>query len=132
VVKTDVELVEAVYGAYFRGDMEAMMALIAEDLVVERPPEQVGTQTFHGHEGGLEAMEDWVGDWDDYRAEIRGITVEGEYVLVTLYQFGRGKGSGVEVESEYTMVHTVEDGKVNRWLMFTSEEQAREALDIAN
>jgi ketosteroid isomerase-like protein len=43
-------------------------------------------------------------------------------------QRGRGKASGVPVESEVTFVFTVRQGTIARWQMFTSEQQARDAV----
>ena len=43
---------------------------------------------------------------------------------------GRGKGSGVEVEADFAFVFTIRQGKLLRWQMFTSREEALEAAGL--
>ena len=97
---------------------------------MEQPPHLPDQRTYRGHDGLRQALLDWPSEWDDYRMEIRDISAVGPHVLVTVWQSGRGKASGVTVEDDYTFVHEVQDGKQVRWLMFATREEALEALGI--
>lgn len=128
--RENVELVQSAYDAYFRGDVQGLLELVAPDVVVEQPPEQPDVSTYEGHDGLLKAMADWTGAWEDFRIEVLRMIDAGAHVLVTVRQGGRGHGSGIEIEDEYTFIHTIEDGKVVRWRMFRSEREALEAVGL--
>jgi hypothetical protein len=80
-----------------------------------------------------EALRDWPSQWEEYRIELREATaLDQGQVLAMTRQVGRGKGSGVEVEAEFAFVFTVRQGKLRRWQMFTSREEALEAAGLSN
>ena len=128
--RENVEVVEAAYREWLGGDVEAALARFSPEVEVIQPAEQVDGRTYRGHDGVLQAMASWIGQWDDYRFEVRRVVDADPHVVVTGYQRGRGKGSGVEVGTEFASVHTMEDGKVTRWQMFFSEWEALEAAGV--
>jgi ketosteroid isomerase-like protein len=126
----NLQLLQAVFDAYFRGDEPALLALAAPNIVITQLPDQIDAGEYHGHEGFRQVMADWIGSWEDWSVEILGVREVGDLVLATALQRGRGKGSGALVESEATFVFTVRDGLIARWQMFSSEEQALAALGL--
>jgi hypothetical protein len=56
------------------------------------------------------------------RFEIDGL------VFVTALQRGRGKASGVPIQSEVTLVFTVRQGVIHRRQMFRSDPEALDAV----
>ncbi len=126
--RENVEVVSAAYDAYLRGDINGLLELASPDVVVEQPPEQADVRSYRGHDGLMQAIRDWTGEWDDYRLEVIHMRDADGHVLVTVRQRGRGKASGLEVESVFTFVHTVEAGRVASWRMFTSEAEALDAV----
>ncbi len=128
--RTNLELVQAAFDAYFRGDEPALLELVAADVVITQFPEQVDVRDYHGHEGFRQVMTDWIGSWDDWSIEILGARESGDVVLATARQRGRGRGSGVPVEAEAIFVFTVRGGLIARWQMFSSEGQALEAAGL--
>jgi ketosteroid isomerase-like protein len=130
-VSPNLELVQAVFDAYFRGDEPALLALAAADIVITQFPEQVDAGEYHGHEGFRQVMADWTGSWDDWSIEILSAREVGDLVLATARQRGRGIGSGAPMEAEAIFVFTVCDGLIARWQMFSSEEQALKAVGLA-
>ncbi len=66
---------------------------------------------------------------DDYSLEVPDMREIGEHVVVSLRQRGRGRGSGIEMEAASCFVCTVRAGRITRWQMFTSEDEALAALD---
>src|SRR4051812_36225760 len=119
--QTNVERVQAVIDAYFRGDEPAMLELVATDIVVTQFPEQADVRDYHGHEGLRQVMTEWIGSWDDWTIEILGAAEHGDLVLVNARQQGRGKGSGAPIDAEVTFVFTLRQGRIARWQMFQSE-----------
>jgi ketosteroid isomerase-like protein len=125
------EIVQAVFDAYFRGDERALLALAAPDVVIAQLPEQVDAGEYHGHDGFRQVMADWTGSWDDWSIEILSAREVGDLVLATALQRGRGLGSGAPIEAQAIFVFTVRDGLIARWQMFSSEEQALNAAGLS-
>jgi ketosteroid isomerase-like protein len=128
--KKNLELVEAAFDAYSRGDEPALLELVAADVVITQFPEQVDVRDYHGHEGFRQVMTEWTGSWDDWSIEILGARELGDLVLATARQRGRGIASGAPMDAEATFVFTVREGLIARWQMFSSEEQALDAVGL--
>ena len=126
----NIEIVQAAFDAYFRGDESAMLDHAAPDVVVTQFPDQPDVQDYHGHEGLLQVMAEWTDTWDDWSVEILRTREIGDRVLVGARQRGRGKSSGAPVEGEVAFVFTVRHDKIARWQMFHSEQQALEAVGL--
>jgi ketosteroid isomerase-like protein len=126
----NLKVVQAAFEAYFRGDEPTMLELMDPDIVVTQFPEQPDVRPYHGHEGMEQAVAEWTGTWNDYSVKVIGMREVGERVFVALHQRGRGKGSGIEMEGQTYFVFTLRAGKVVRWQMFSSEEQALEAAEL--
>jgi ketosteroid isomerase-like protein len=101
-----------------------MLDLVDPNVVVTQLPDQPDVQRYRGHEGLLRAMADWVGTWDDYSIDVLGTSAVNDHVLVSCRQRGRGKGSGIAIEHDVHFLFTVRQGKVARWQMFHSEQDA--------
>jgi ketosteroid isomerase-like protein len=127
----NLKVVQAAFEAYFRGDEPAMLERMDSDIIVTQFPEQPDVRPYHGHEGMDQAIAEWTDTWDDYSIEVIDMREVGGHVLVSLHQRGRGKGSGIDVQGQTYFVLTVRSGKVVRWQMFSSEEQAMEAAATA-
>ena len=120
----------AAFDAYFRGDDAAMLDLASPDIVVTQFPDQVDVRDFHGHEGVREVMADWIGAWDEWTIEVLSTREIDGLVFVTALQRGRGKGSGVPMESDVTLVFTLRQAVYTRWQMFRSERDALKAVGL--
>ncbi|MCW3032484.1 MAG: hypothetical protein JWM60_829 [Solirubrobacterales bacterium] len=123
-----VEIVQAAFDAYFRGDEQALLKLVAVDVVITQFPEQIDVRDYHGHEGLRQVMTDWTESWDDWSIKILSAKELGDLVLATARQRGRGKRSGAPMDAEATFIFTLRRGLIARWQMFSSEEQAFEAV----
>jgi ketosteroid isomerase-like protein len=128
----NVEIVRDAFDAFTRGDTEHVSRLCDEKIVITQPPELPGaTPQQRGHSGVLEAFAIWPEQSDDYRIEISRIVADpGDYVVVATRQGGRGKQSGVEVETEMTFVFTVREKRIVEWQLFMREDQALEAAGL--
>jgi ketosteroid isomerase-like protein len=82
------------------------------------------------YEGFVEAMRGWLSAWE------RPITIRaedfieaGDRVLVLITWIGRGKGSGVEIESSGAHLWTFRDGLVVDYGVYRERDEARAALE---
>ena len=84
--------------------------------------------TYHGHEGFLENIGEMTDVFDDFRFEPLEIEENGDRLLVTVQVTGRGKGSGVEIESRLFHLWQLRDGKAIRLEIHNEREQAEAAF----
>jgi ketosteroid isomerase-like protein len=130
--QANVELVQAAFQAFERGDMEGILRRCDENIEITQAVELPGVSRHqHGHVGVREAFAIWPEQWDDFRIAILRVADMGDHVLVTTLQGGRGKVSGVEVETRFTFLFTVRAGKIAEWRIFIREQEALEAVGLA-
>jgi ketosteroid isomerase-like protein len=120
----NVELVRGLYRAWEAGDLDAALAGIAPDIEWIEPADAPDGQSWHGPQGVLDSMAEWTEPFDDYRIEVVGEVDLGDQVVVGLVQRGRGKASGVAVESEVWHLWMLRDGKAVRVQMFRNKTEA--------
>jgi ketosteroid isomerase-like protein len=84
-----------------------------------------------GHEQLNAIVNAWMGTCEEWREEIAEIRDLGSRVLVLSVQYGRGKGSGVEVEAPYALLYDVHRGKITRMTMFMTQQEALEAAGLS-
>jgi ketosteroid isomerase-like protein len=98
---------------------------------------------LHGTVGGLTEGSVWRGPeqirgffeqdaeaWDERRLEAERFIDAGDCVVVPLHEFRRGKGSGVETETETAMVYEVRDGRAVRIQGYMDRGEALEAAGL--
>jgi uncharacterized protein len=127
----NVELVRAGFEAFARGDIESVLRMCDEDILVTQPSEMPDAAPLpRGHAGVLENIAAWPDQWDDYRIEILRTVDVAEHVVATVQQTGRGKSTGVPVETQATMVFAIRKGKIAEWRIFLHEDKALEAVGL--
>jgi ketosteroid isomerase-like protein len=126
--KANVELVREMYDAFWRRrDSGVFTALVSPDIEwvsffdVEprRGPEEVGA-----------FFSDWLTTWTDHEVDYEFFDA-GDRVVVLCHLKGKGRGSGVEVESSIGQVWTLRDGKLVHQQMFRTPEEALEAAGLS-
>ena len=128
--RENVEVVQAAFDAYSRADLDRLLEVTSPEIVVNQPQEQPDLQTYEGHDGLMRALAEWVGEWDGYQVEVLRVIDADPHVMAKVRQRGRGKASGVEIESTMSWVFTMEGSKIVRWRMFLSEQEALEAVGL--
>ena len=123
------DLVRRLIDAFGRGDTDASLALLHPDVEwrVNLPDGEV----WRGHEGVLGFFRSWVGTWDDYAYEQTELIDAGEAVVSVFRERGRGKGSGLEIDTEFAGVFVVRDGLVVSWTRHPSRAEALAAAGLA-
>jgi len=86
---------------------------------------------FHGPEGARRFWEMWSDAFDEFRAEWQEYLEAGDSIIVIARMVGRGKDSGVAVDTPgFPMVWTSRGDKVVRMQMFPSREEALASLGL--
>jgi ketosteroid isomerase-like protein len=85
---------------WIRGDREATMGTLTEDVEVYVPPELGNAGTYRGRDSFLAWIGHWDEAWSDFEMSIERAQPVGErHVVFLVRSRGRGRGSGVEVEN---------------------------------
>ena len=69
-------------------------------------------------------MGQWEEAWEDFRVEILELVEEGDAVVVSVGQYGRGRGSGIETQMAAAHLMRFRDGRLSRWRLCVSTEEA--------
>jgi ketosteroid isomerase-like protein len=128
----NVRIVREAFESFLGGDEEKTAQLL--DPEVE----------FHGTVGGLQEGQIAHGQseidqtfesedleaWEERRLEPEEFIDAGDDVVVLLHEYRRGKGSGVELETETAVVVAVSGGRVVRIQGYMDREAALEAAGV--
>jgi ketosteroid isomerase-like protein len=129
--RENVEIVQAAFQAYESGDMEGVLRLCDEHVEITQAVELPGVARHqYGHAGVLEAFALWPEQWDDFRVDILRISDTGDQVIVSTLNRGRGKASGVQVETPFSFLFSIRAGKITEWRIFMREEEALAAVGL--
>jgi ketosteroid isomerase-like protein len=111
--KRDLEVVQALYAHWARGDFD-FAEVFAEDVVYV--PEGIEEGEYKGIGQISKVWRKWLQAWDP-PFRIRATEVipgpGGRYVVMQEFR-GTGKSSGVESEASTAAVFTLQDGKITR------------------
>jgi len=81
----------------------------------------------HGREELGAIIGQWLAAFDEWREEIEEVRDLGSHVYVVATQCGRGKGSGIEVETRYAMLYQVRGDRIARMTLYLDPAEALEA-----
>ena len=123
----NVALLRRGYELFAAGDFDALLELVADDVVVERPG---GQPALHGRAEYRAFLEPDA--FESQRFEPLEFVENGDRVLVRVHSHARGAGSGVEWDEEWFHVWTMRDGRGAHLVATTDEAEARLAAGLAN
>jgi ketosteroid isomerase-like protein len=125
----NVEIVQAAF-EHFLANGEPMWAVLHDEIEVY-DHDIMDAGEYHGHEGVRRWLfDDWATAWSNFRADNAEYLNAGDRVIAVFRLRATGRESGVTVEREDAMVHTVRDGKIARIDYYNSREQALEAVGL--
>jgi ketosteroid isomerase-like protein len=113
------------------GNAEALLGILDENVewdYVGAFPE--GVTTYHGPAQVGEFLRQWAEGFDDFGFEAEETIDAGDAVVIRLHQWGRGKGTGAQVESRTWQVMTLRDGKVVHCRGYETKAEAVEAAGM--
>jgi ketosteroid isomerase-like protein len=88
------------------------------------------SSTYRGYDGLREAVAGFAGVWDSVRWEIQDVIGDGDTLVVAFHIYLRGKGSGVELETNEAWACWIRDGKYVRIEQHGKLEEALEAAGL--
>ena len=114
------------YEVHGRGD-RAEAEAIFDPYVVMNPVEE-------GPSYGLDAIRDnfehWKGAWGELEVTVEEVIDAGDRVLLTAHHRGRGRGSGIEVDTSFYEVYSLRNGKVARSDEYADRADALKAAGL--
>jgi ketosteroid isomerase-like protein len=120
----NLDLVRSIYAGWERGDFSSNDWAHADvEFVFSSGPEP---GTWSGHSGMAEGYGDWLRAWENFRAEPEEyLELDDERILVLVRNSGRGKISGLEIESRSVAnLFHLRDGKVFRITVYLDRDHA--------
>jgi ketosteroid isomerase-like protein len=124
VSQEDVERLRDGYAAFNRGDFEAALASMGDEMVIHDRDEVPDPRTYSGTAGALEAFAALGTDFHDYSIEPVEIVDGEDWIVVVARQRGRGKRSGALVEGEIVHLWRLRDGVAIALHGFSTKEDA--------
>jgi ketosteroid isomerase-like protein len=124
-----VKIVRRMYVARHGGDAEGALSCFHPEVVVDPRP-RMDSGIVHGRGELVRIIGEWVGEFDDWREEIDEIRDLGSQVYVVATQRGRGKGSGIEIETRYALLYEVRGGRITRMTMFREPAEVLPAAGV--
>jgi ketosteroid isomerase-like protein len=128
--RENVEAVRRGFEAWNAGDVDAVLGMFDEAVVTRQFAPLPDPATFRGREGVLQALSEWIEDFDEFAMFDEEYIDAGEQVVVRVWEVARGMTSGVPVEATFWFVHSFEDGKVVRLDVYASRDEALEATEL--
>jgi ketosteroid isomerase-like protein len=108
------------------GDRAEAEAIFDPDVVLN-PIDEEPSSGF----GAMRSdMERWASAFEDLTVTFEEIIDAGDQVVVVAYHQGRGRTSGVNVDTRFYEVYTLREGKVSRVDEYTERQEALEAAGL--
>jgi ketosteroid isomerase-like protein len=125
----NVELFSEAIAAFRRGDVEAVLDGVSEDVVWIAARSAV-EGAYHGHEGLRRFLADNAENFEVFEPRFAEIRDLGDRVLACGSFHIRARGSGVETSFPVAGIATYRDGKLARWEDFRERSLALEAAGL--
>ena len=116
-------LARGAFDAYMRDDMDWLTEHSAADVVVREPHQIPDAHTYHGPDGVIKAVRGWPAQWDEMEISeaVLHPVDERRTILVTPQLL---RQSGLEFNIDVFHLFELDQGKICRWEMFLSLEEA--------
>lgn len=124
----NVDVVRASHDAFDQANLASAFAHVHRGLVTTRVDPDGAV--FHGHQGFLQALAEWVEDFEEWSYSSEEYVDAGDRVVVRVHQSGRGQASGVQVEADFWFVYTVAEREITRLDIYANRAQALEAVGL--
>jgi ketosteroid isomerase-like protein len=132
VSQENVDIAEAAYDAWNKGDLEAVLDQLHPDVEWEENAQVYPglDPVYHGHEGFRKRQRDAFDAWERFAVEDCELIDAGDHIVVPMRLTAKGRYSGIEVEMTVCDVLTFGDGKVVRHRLFANRADALKAVGL--
>jgi ketosteroid isomerase-like protein len=115
----NVDLIRGLYEAFARGDIEAVLAALDEQVEWTEVEGFPHGGTYVGPQAVLEGVFAPLGrDWDSFTADMSEFLDAGDHVVAIGRYRGTFRPTGASLDAEGAVVWTVRDGKVIRFRQY--------------
>jgi ketosteroid isomerase-like protein len=127
-MQTGVELVRGIVEALNRGDIDGMLAGMHPDFEWTPLESSPVARVYRGHEQVRHYVEDWLATFESLRLELEDPAEIADRVVAVVRGHGRGRASGLQLDSRFCQVWTVRDGTALAMEEYATREQALTVL----
>jgi ketosteroid isomerase-like protein len=128
-VSENVEAVRRLFDYWERGDWRASADLFDPEFeAVFSATAFPDPGTYRGAQSTLDAWRRWLEAWDEFSLELEDTIEAGDGVVALNRLQGRGKASGIPVDSEVGCIFAFNEGRIVR-MVFCDRQQALDAAD---
>ena len=127
----NVELYRRGIEAFNRRDLEAFLALADPDVVGISRVLAIEGGSYRGHDGTREWWRDLLGVFPAFRIEVVWVRDAGDLTVSELRNSAHGEGRAAPLEDFVWQVSEWRGGRVVRWQMYESEQDALEAAGLS-
>jgi ketosteroid isomerase-like protein len=132
VSEENVAKAQGFIAAYNRRDFDAAVESFDPEIEWVLPAE-MNSDSGRGPDEVIRFFRSLDETFDELRLEPQEFVDAGDHVATRLRHYGRGKGSGVEINEElYHQVATFRDGRIVRMEYFPEWSEALEAAGVRN
>ena len=130
----NVEIVRAQIDAYNRGDYDAALALLDEEVEWQVPEvaalDAPASGIVQGRARVAEQFARWLEAWETHAFQVTDALSQGDDVFIAGLQVGRGRHSGLDIRLPTFHVFTVRDQKIVAMRAFPERAEALEAAGL--
>ena len=119
------ERIEANFTAFFEGDLDGAVAIMAPDVVAHDSPEMPDAGTLHGRDELKARLAGFREIFDELELEQLDIHELDEHVLVVIRIHGSARMTRLPLDQELAYVCDMRDGLVAEMHVFFAEADAR-------
>jgi ketosteroid isomerase-like protein len=123
-MQTGVELVRGIVEALNRGDVDGMLESMHPDFEWTPLESSPVARMYRGHEQVRHYVEDWLATFESLRLELEDPAEVADRVVAVVRGHGRGRASGLQLDSRFCQVWTVRDGTAVAMEEYATREQA--------
>jgi ketosteroid isomerase-like protein len=135
----NVEIVNRVFDAEARGDLETVIELYDPEIEWDNSRSPVGDfagtvgRVFRGREGVQQAFREWYEVWEKVDSDVEELIDAGDEHVVSVFTYrARGRTSGAEVEFPHMAgVWTIRNGRVVRVAWLPTRDEAFKAAGLS-
>jgi ketosteroid isomerase-like protein len=124
------ELVCGIIAALNRGDVDGMLARMDPDFEWRPLEASPVARVYQGHEDVRRYVEDWLTTFEDLRIDVEGLSEVSDRVVAVVHGHGRGRASGVQLDTHFCQVWTVSRGTAMAMEEHTTREEALARLRL--
>lgn len=126
-----VEIVEEGWRAINRGDVDALLDFMTDDVDLRPPSHMLDGVTFRGHAGVRAWMERQTESWSRLEGSPHELATVGEHLVTAIDVQLIGHESGVPVNQRAFTVYTFRERKIAAIIAYPGEREALEAVGLS-